>query len=1210
MRDLYDHDRLEIWPLTSLNEADPTRPLVVLLHGLSGDITDMTNPMSKAIEYKAFDINWTPRDIDEGWHDFPPDPGFDVLEEFFDSAEDMEIINIDDLIDVLRDYIPTELIQLSPLLNPANPDWFGFFSSRRFPVIAYSQAGERAPIEDNAYPEFLSIMEEIHTNLLGTSSCRKIALVGHSRGGFIARKYVVEALFGDLPPVHETIVSERVRFLGTLNSPLFGTTLAELPAVLEGIGVLLLPFLGGVIVHELLNLFGLEDAYLNALDELRPTNQELVLINIKDLALLAAATADDAFDVLNLSLEGDDRIKRIRRASTSGNRPLLLRFFTPYFYDPLSYVPDPFSRRCVEDTLIPNPFDPIPSCFRHTRIAIELPFSPFFDDFSPPTFMDFARGLIGPIIDIPQEIHATRAETGHIGGDSLVTWISGVMPFSDHQLIALHHGHPLWNTQYKNHIFNHIPLSFCYPRISFRVGDNIVELIWERISNLSEVMVVRFEINSSTIPSPQLRSVSLPGNERLFYDLVKVRNPLRYLISYKNSSISDWAHELDDQAFREATEVGNLALLIKNIIEDEEQEYRSIKSRIASSRVLKSFLVFSVNNEDLLSDCINSNLEQIRNRLNVTNYSAEEDWLHMRLSSPFANSYKDNDHVPNKCLVAWVEFKKQPLGGGETVEIPGSTDNVSLRDGGFRIGFPGVTTYAEGCQHIFRLMAAYFDDNGETDEIKEILPITCAFFDPNPSCMTVGFSLTTMESPLFVKHDNGFLFVTAGGSPFRMWVVTTDENLNQTGSRFIQLRNPPMVLPAEGDVIECPIDDSNTPRLELHDLISARNEDYYFAIFRQPTLTTDFKVVSFNNQGNEVFSYLELPWATRVQAAVFSEPGDKLLLFPSSFTAINPQFAIIPIKNDRTLDTSNIEWYPIAISGLLPPSATSDQLFERIQVQDTLKRCVQKAEFLVSLTGYFQDEEISSSLYRIEIHDDGTYSYSHIHHSGYGQYDVTWSRVDFGSSKNAVFWLTPNQSIFTQGLYGQNLLQSIPECSLNLAIVPGFFGIMRFLEEYTFEFICKLLTPIPWGRDLCEPLGDPRFWMEFAKEPIIRGKIYEVLRSVRDLVYPMIQKKMDPKVVIKTKPNLVKQVERKLVQFLDYINAHNSKSLQKRFEKLEKSIGWKSPFDRARVLNSIVMKKMTIPDEYRKDSLRTFKSGKFWIPGSIIRDDSKEMKED
>ncbi len=52
---------------------------------------------------------------------------------------------------------------------------------------------------------------------------------------------------------------------------------------------------------------------------------------------------------------------------------------------------------------------------------------------------------------------------------------------------------------------------------------------------------------------------------------------------------------------------------------------------------------------------------------------------------------------------------------------------------------------------------------------------------------------------------------------------------------------------------------------------------------------------------------------------------------------------IILIQNDRTLDISNVEWYPIAISGLLPPSSTTDQLFERIQVQDTLRRCVQKA---------------------------------------------------------------------------------------------------------------------------------------------------------------------------------------------------------------------------------------------------------------------------
>lgn len=55
--------------------------------------------------------------------------------------------------------------------------------------------------------------------------------------------------------------------------------------------------------------------------------------------------------------------------------------------------------------------------------------------------------------------------------------------------------------------------------------------------------------------------------------------------------------------------------------------------------------------------------------------------------------------------------------------------------------------------------------------------------------------------------------------------------------------------------------------------------------------------------------------------------------------------------------------------------------------------------------------------------------------------------------------------------------------------------------------------------------------------------------------------------------------------------------------------GLKDKFE-DRVLNSEVMKKLIIPDELRKDSLRTFKPGKFWIPGSIIKDDSKKMKEE
>src|SRR5439155_24833568 len=65
--------------------------------------------------------------------------------------------------------------------------------------------------------------------------CRRIAIIAHSRGGLLSSRYLVDSLGPTGSDPHRRIARQRIRFLGTLNSPHHGSSLAAIPQQLHDI---------------------------------------------------------------------------------------------------------------------------------------------------------------------------------------------------------------------------------------------------------------------------------------------------------------------------------------------------------------------------------------------------------------------------------------------------------------------------------------------------------------------------------------------------------------------------------------------------------------------------------------------------------------------------------------------------------------------------------------------------------------------------------------------------------------------------------------------------------------------------------------------------------------------------------------------------------------------------------------------------------------
>lgn len=187
-----------------------TLPVVVLVHGQGGSDKDWSDPRTYGLHYDYEGA--APGDIDYGWHLLPPVglPSHGAVLDGFRK-------NVSGFVPYLQD--------------------------RGFRVVNYAQRDSTGPIADSAV-ELEALVEALIAHL-GQASTQRIALLAHSRGGLVVRKYLKDDAGSK--------AVERISKVVTLHSPHQGSQLANL-SIAAGVALDVLvagmnpvPVLGNVI---------------------------------------------------------------------------------------------------------------------------------------------------------------------------------------------------------------------------------------------------------------------------------------------------------------------------------------------------------------------------------------------------------------------------------------------------------------------------------------------------------------------------------------------------------------------------------------------------------------------------------------------------------------------------------------------------------------------------------------------------------------------------------------------------------------------------------------------------------------------------------------------------------------------------------------------------------------------------------------------------
>jgi predicted esterase len=177
--------------VTISDTIGPGVPLVVLLHGLGGTETDMTSPGSST---------WGPviRDRNAAVPG-PADLGIQLLPE-----------------------VGVHHFDIDPVATPLR-SWRQAFNESGFPTVSYTQAG--GPLAGNV-AQLIGIAAEVLSH--PDFAALPLVFVGHSRGGILARQFLVGAA------VNATFIS-RVRACITLHSPNQGSAVADAAVTIDGL---------------------------------------------------------------------------------------------------------------------------------------------------------------------------------------------------------------------------------------------------------------------------------------------------------------------------------------------------------------------------------------------------------------------------------------------------------------------------------------------------------------------------------------------------------------------------------------------------------------------------------------------------------------------------------------------------------------------------------------------------------------------------------------------------------------------------------------------------------------------------------------------------------------------------------------------------------------------------------------------------------------
>ncbi len=169
--------------------ADPDLPLVILLHGLLGSASNMTNP-----DHNYNNMFAVPATVDRGWHWYP-NAGVWSFEE-------------------------------DPLMTVTS--WRKALNTAGFPTLVYNQIDNNRFLASPTL-ELKAIMEQV---VLQNFANKKLAFVAHSRGGLLLRNFLVGCR-------GENNLLNRIVSAVTLHSPNQGTELANIgSAVIAAIDAL------------------------------------------------------------------------------------------------------------------------------------------------------------------------------------------------------------------------------------------------------------------------------------------------------------------------------------------------------------------------------------------------------------------------------------------------------------------------------------------------------------------------------------------------------------------------------------------------------------------------------------------------------------------------------------------------------------------------------------------------------------------------------------------------------------------------------------------------------------------------------------------------------------------------------------------------------------------------------------------------------------
>lgn len=334
--------------------SDPSRPVVLLIHGLHSSGRAWTRPAD--------------------------DPG--VGGYYYDHRREPSRVK------ATKDYPGVGIFKEGKSERAAGQinaqNWFDYLVGQGFTVATWSQPGETF---EDAWPSATKAFETLLASTQGP-----IALIGHSRGGLVARRLLKEKV------LQQSVGAGRVRWAFTLHSPHAGSELAKGPEIL-------------------LDELGLKCAQIQIpndwLTKVKNMCKELMNELAARLAKPGSRELTPGGPVLGPLAQGEAPVPGVSYHTFGGTSPTYIRYYLWYF-TPESAVPQ---YKC----------DPAPpNCKQYFKWEA----------------VPHAISGLSPMYDVVRDV-VPEIKIG--AGDGLVADARSRLPFATHATNSLNHAEILWS---------------------------------------------------------------------------------------------------------------------------------------------------------------------------------------------------------------------------------------------------------------------------------------------------------------------------------------------------------------------------------------------------------------------------------------------------------------------------------------------------------------------------------------------------------------------------------------------------------------------------------------------------------------------------------------------------------------------------------------------------------------------------------------------